>query len=100
VDYLLAGLAFVVAMAALFLASNASRKAQRQIQDFLTTYLNPIKESNFKNVATAKDLQTKIVTLEKEFADIKERMTRQDEVAGETRENMEKLVRSISAKLK
>ncbi len=93
-DYLLAGLAFVVAMAALFLASNA------QIQDFLTTYLNPIKESNSKNVATAKDLQTKIVTLEKEFADIKERMTRQDEVAGETRENMEKLVRSISAKLK
>jgi gas vesicle protein len=100
VDYLLAGLAFVVAMAALFLASDASRKAQRQIQDFLTTYLNPIKESNSKNVATAKDLQKKIVGLEKELAEIKERLTRQDEVMGETRENMEKLVRSISAKLK
>ena len=99
-DYLLAGLAFVVAMAALFLASDASRKAQRQIQDFLTTYLNPIKESNSNNVATAKDLQKKSAALEKELAEIKERMTRQDEVMGETRENMEKLVRSISAKLK
>jgi septal ring factor EnvC (AmiA/AmiB activator) len=107
VDYLVAGLAFVVAMAALFLASDASRKAQRQVQDFLTTYLNPIKESNSKNVATVQDLSKKITTLEKELEAIRatqteteDRMTRQDKVVREMHENMTKFIRSISAQQK
>ena len=100
--YLLAGLAFFVAMAALYLASEASRKADRQIQEFLATYMAPIKESNAKNIATVKNVQTKIKTLQVELKAIREtqtetldRMTRQDNVLQATRAELAKLDRSI-----
>ena len=105
--YLLAGLAFFVAMAALFLASDASRKAENQIQNFLTTYLAPVKESNSKNVATVKDVLAMVKTLEGELGAIREtqtetleRLTRQDEEIRETRAALAKLDSIIPAQLK
>ena len=87
-------------MAALFLAGDASRKAERQIQNFLATYLAPVKESNAKNIATVKEVLAMIKTLEGALEEIREtqtetleRMTRQDDALRATRADMAKLDR-------
>ena len=96
-----------LAIAALFLASDASRKAERQIQSFLATYLTPIKKSNAKDIATIKDVLAMIKTPESALEAIREtqtetseRLTRQDNEIRKPREALAKLDRIIPAQLK
>lgn len=105
--YLIAGLAFFIAMAALFLASDATRKAERQLQNFLVTYLTPIKESSDQNTEAVKELRSLIKTLEKEIEAIRnmqietmKRVTQQDEEIRETHAELAKLDRSILPQFK
>ena len=100
--YLLAGLALIVALAALFLAADATRKADHRILDFVARHITPIQESIKKNIAPVKDLRSSIKTLEGEVETIRKaqdealkRMTRLDDEIRDTRAELKKLDHTI-----
>ena len=64
--YLIAGVAFVVGLSALYLASEALKKIDRELETFITTHLNIIAERLKDNEADIRAIKSEVALQKRE----------------------------------
>jgi hypothetical protein len=64
--YLIAGVAFVVGLSALYLASEAIKKIDRELETFITTHLNMISERLRDNEADIRAIKAEVALQKRE----------------------------------